>query len=140
MESHGNYLCDDYYPDVNTLTKDIINGDMTIVSFEDEIVAIYVTNTEYDKEYDDAKWQLPNVKFLIVHRLCVNPKFQNRGLARIIVKHIEEEARQDGFESIRLDTFMGNPYSLRLYKSLDYIETGRFFWRKGCLVIMEKVL
>ncbi len=140
MESQGIYQWDEDYPNLDILSQDITNEELTTVNIENEIAAIYVTNTEYDEEYDKVKWHFPDAKFMIVHRLCVSPKFQNKGLARIIVEHIEKEAKQKGFQSIRLDTFSGNPYSLRLYKSLGYTETGHFFWRKGCLITMEKLL
>lgn len=119
---------------------------MTVVLFENEaisqkeIVAVYVLNQECDEEYQNGNWNYPNARYYIIHRLCVNPKFQNQGIARQVMQHIEKELQNKGIESIRLDAFTENPYSLKLYQSLGYAITGHADWRKGRFYLMEKSL
>ena len=57
-----------------------------------------------------------------------------------MMEYAENKAREDGFESIHLDTFSGNPKALALYHKLGFIDVGEAFWARGRFVIMEKKL
>ncbi|MBQ0050546.1 MAG: GNAT family N-acetyltransferase, partial [Treponema sp.] len=88
--------------------------------------------------YKNGNWSYNGENFLVIHRLCVNPEFQNRGIGKFICLEIETMARLKNCQSIRLDCFTLNPISLKLYASLGYRETGFADWRKGRFVLMEK--
>lgn len=70
----------------------------------------------------------------------MNPKFKHRGIARQVMLHMEEEERQQGIESIRLDAFTKNPFALKLYEELGYVTVGYADFRKGRFKLMEKIL
>ena len=76
----------------------------------------------------------------MIHRLCVNPAFQNDGIGRSTMKWIEDVVSAKGIQAIRLDTFCENPIAIRLYESLGYQKVGYVHWRKGKFVLMEKLL
>lgn len=139
MNSNKIYQWDERYPDKEILAEDISKQEMTVVLQGTEIVAAYVLNQECDEEYKNGKWTQPDAKYYIIHRLCVNPEFQNQGIARQVMLHIEKELKQQKIESIRLDAFTDNPYALKLYQSLGYEITGYADWRKGRFHLMEKV-
>lgn len=80
MDSKGIYQWDNIYPDVDVLTKDIEKEQMYLAVSENEILSAFVINSECDDEYIKAEWNYPNLPYVVVHRLCVNPKFQNIGL------------------------------------------------------------
>ena len=82
---------DELYPDREILSEDISKNELTLGILKNEIASIYVVNTEYNEEYKFGSWQYPNATFCVIHRLCVNPKFQNRGIGVFTMKHIEEE-------------------------------------------------
>jgi len=65
-------------------------------------------------------------KVLVVHRLCVSPDYQNLGLAKQLMNFAESYAFGNQFQVIRLDAFLGNPYSQRLYHSLGYQEASGY--------------
>lgn len=76
----------------------------------------------------------------MIHRLCVNPKFQKRGIGTRTLQYIENQVKDQGIETIRLDVFTLNPYALRLYEKLGYNKVGYANWRKGRFQLMEKRL
>ena len=78
--------------------------------------------------------------FCVIHRLCVNPKFQKQGIAKKTLIYIEEKLQKECVKSIRLDVFTENPYALRLYEKAGYHKTGTADWRKGKFLLMEKLL
>lgn len=131
---------DELYPDEAILRDDIEKNQMFVGRCENRIASVYVLSGEYDEEYNHADWQYPDASFMILHRLCVHPDFQNRGIARRTMEQIETQVRESGIETIRLDAFSDNPYALRLYKGLGYHKTGTADWRKGLFYLYEKNL
>ncbi len=90
MENNGIFQWDEIYPDYFAIKRDIENKHMYIGVMNSEIVCAYVLNTHCDEEYKDGNWEDENADFIIVHRLCVNPDFQNKGIGYITMKYIEE--------------------------------------------------
>lgn len=131
---------DEVYPDEEVLHNDIDKKQLFVGTVKKKIAVIYVLNQECDDEYKNGKWKNENGLYYVIHRLCVGPDFQNNGIARITMEHIEKELIKEGAVSIRLDAFEQNPYALRLYDSLNYIKVGYADWRKGRFYLMEKVL
>lgn len=140
MVSQGIDQWDELYPLREDFEQDIHGGGLTVGMLDDEIVVIYTINGEYEPEYESAKWKEPDKPFCILHRLCVNPLFQNQGIARQTMEHIEREAAAKGIQAIRLDVFSQNPYALRLYRNRGFEEAGTARWRKGLFFLMEKYL
>lgn len=131
---------DERYPDRELLEEDISKNQLYIGIINDDIASAYVVNSECDEEYSAGDWQYPNASFCVIHRLCVNPKFQNKGVGTITMKHVEAEKKAEGVETIRLDAFTLNPYALKLYDKLGYLKVGTVDWRTGRFWLMEKKL
>ncbi len=138
MNDNKIYQWDELYPMREDLEEDIKRNELMAVFKENEIVAAYVVNQESDEQYENGTWKYIGEKYRVLHRLCVNPVFQNQGIARKVVSHMEEEQKQQGIKSIRLDVFTENPYAVKLYKSLGYKITGSVEFRKGKFYLMEK--
>ena len=82
MEKHGIYQWDILYPTEEVIVNDISNGELYIGKVEDIIAVIYVINKSYDVEYHNGDWQYPNAEYRIIHRLCVHPEYQQKGIAK----------------------------------------------------------
>lgn len=131
---------DEIYPDRAVLCDDIDRGQLYIGTMNDRIAVIYVLNQDCDEQYQNGQWLLPDKEFMVVHRLCVNPKWANQGIAKTTMLHIEAEVAKMGIQAIRLDAFTLNPFALKLYEGLGYSKTGYANWRKGKFYLMEKYL
>lgn len=107
---------------------------------EGKIVSVFVLNQECEEEYENGNWEHRESDFAVIHRLCVNPIFQNKKIGKKTMNIIEEMLRQKGIESVRLDAFSLNPYALKLYENLGYIKVGKVVWRKGQFYLFEKKL
>lgn len=101
-------------------------------------VSAYVLNQEYDEQYVHGVWKYPNSTFYVIHRLCVNPIFQNKRIGTSTMIHIENEVQKMGIDTIRLDAFALNPYAVQMYENLGYFKVGLAHWRKGEFHLMEK--
>ena len=140
MEKQGIHQWDEIYPDKAILEEDIAKNQMYIGKIDNEIAVCFVLSEECDEEYKNGKWQYPDAKFNVIHRLCVNPKFQNKGIATQTMIYIEKTSKAQEYEVIRLDCFTKNPYSQKLYEKAGYSVVGYADWRKGRFELREKKL
>jgi ribosomal protein S18 acetylase RimI-like enzyme len=87
-----------------------------------------------------APWSFKEGRFAVIHRLCVHPDFQGKGLAKKTMQLAQEMLKREGYGSIRLDTFSKNPIARRLYEHLGFSYVGEVNFRKGLFYLMEKAL
>jgi len=140
MIKNNIFQWDEIYPDKHIVEEDIRKKQLTVGTDNGKIVVIYTLNIECDEGYTNGEWKYTDSSYCVVHRLCVNPEYQNKGIGRQTMLRIENEARKMGVTSIRLDTFSENPYALKLYKNLGFRTAGYAYWRKGKFMLMEKIL
>lgn len=140
MNRNAIYQWDSIYPNINIIEEDIKKEQLYIGIYEGKIVSSYVLNQECDKQYNNGAWRYPNSTYYVLHRLCVNPQFQNKRIGTLTMLHIENEVKKMGADTIRLDVFSLNPYAVKLYENLGYCKVGLANWRKGTFYLMEKKL
>lgn len=140
MQEQNIFQWDKNYPIREDFLEDLRNNTLFVGLVEGEIVVIFTVNQICEPEYDDGDWQYPEEEYRIVHRLCVSPKFQGRGVGRRTLRHIEEELRGQKIGAVRLDTFTGNPKALALYTGSGYEKRGFVDWSKGRFCLLEKKL
>ncbi len=140
MEEEGIHQWDSIYPDTTVITEDIVRKQLSNGVIDGKIAVCFVLSEDYDEEYKNGQWQWPESKFCIIHRLCVSPDFQNKGIAAETLKYIEKLCKSQGYDSIRLDCFTENPYSRKLYDKAGYSVVGYADWRKGRFELREKKL
>ncbi len=140
MQMAGIDQWDEEYPNAHTITEDVERGDLHLCICEGEIAASFALNREVEEEYETANWEKPDANFIAMHRLCVSPDFQRRGIGRACMQEIDRFALDNGYNAVRLDTFSGNTKALPMYESLGFKSVGEAFWRKGRFIIFEKNL
>ncbi len=140
MEKDNIHQWDEIYPDKYILKEDITKNQMYIGKTDNKIAVCFVLSEECDEEYKNGCWKYPDSRFNVIHRLCVNPLFQNQGIAAKTLEYIENLSKSEGYDSIRLDCFTQNPYSRKLYDKAGYSITGYADWRKGRFELREKKL
>ena len=138
MEKEGIHQWDEIYPTTIEIGGDIQKNQMYIGKEGQDIAVCFTLSEECDEEYKNGSWQWPDSRFIVIHRLCVNPNYQNQGIAAKTLEFIEKTAKLQGYESIRLDCFTQNPYSRKLYDKAGYLVVGYADWRKGRFELREK--
>lgn len=73
---------DEIYPVREDFLEDIKKGQLYAGFMNGRIAVLYTLNKECDAQYARGKWQKEDEPFCVVHRLCVEPDFQNKGIAR----------------------------------------------------------
>lgn len=140
MRENKIFQWDKVYPSREVFAEDISKGELFVGTLDGDIAVLYTINRECDGEYDKCCWKYTDCEYRIIHRLCVDPKYQNRGIAKNTLKHIEAELKKSNVEAIRLDVFSNNPSALALYLNSGYEKAGTADWRMGRFFLMEKRL
>lgn len=140
MEKHDIYQWDEVYPTAKDFEADIKKENLYVAEENEKIVALYVISGESDEAYNNAEWKYPRETSLVLHRFCVSPGFQNRGIGKKVLNKIESQIKSMGYDSVRLDVFTKNPYAQKLYRNNGYEVRGFAEWRKGRFDLMEKKL
>ncbi|NNE77485.1 MAG: GNAT family N-acetyltransferase [Pricia sp.] len=120
MIEKGIYQWNDHYPSSDVFELDIARGELYVLVHEEKVIGTLVISTFMDEEYKSIPWLTANVKNLYVHRLSVHPEKQGRGYARQLMDFAESHGRNNGYTSIRLDTFSQNKRNQKFYETRGY--------------------
>lgn len=140
MEDMGIHQWDEIYPAEDIIKEDIVNTEMYIGLIDSVIASAFTLSPKHDKQYKIGNWQYDDLRYSVIHRLCVNPTYQNKGVGTQTMNFIEDIFKKENFEAARLDAFSQNPIALKLYKKFGYIKVGEVNWRKGLFYLFEKKL
>jgi GNAT superfamily N-acetyltransferase len=137
MKSAGIDQWDEIYPTRKDIARDIADGSMYVLEKGGRILSAVTLDTAAAPEYIDGHWQY-DLPYYVVHRLCVHPESQGKGIAAYTMRLAEERAKGQGLGALRLDAFAQNPAALRLYEKLGYQNVGSVRFRKGRYFLFEK--
>ncbi len=124
LRERGIHQWDEHYPTVEIVEADFAAGRMHVVVEEDRVIGSISLCETQDAEYARVAWTHEEPA-LVIHRLCVLPEMQGRGIASRLLEHAEKLAVERGYLSIRLDTYTGNPTSVALYLKRGYTIAGQ---------------
>lgn len=129
MEEEGIYQwCISTYPTVQIVKCDAAGGELYLLKDGPNYLACLTLNEEQSPEYETLPWSYDGRKVLVIHRLVVDPPVQGRGIAKTMMAFAHRCAVNDGYSSIRLDAYSGNPRALKLYEGLGYQKAGQVFF------------
>jgi ribosomal protein S18 acetylase RimI-like enzyme len=137
MNSEGIAQWDEVYPGRSVLEADIAHHQLHVAEYNHQVAGFITLNEEASPEYNDVPWQYPG-KALIVHRFTVDPARQGQGLGTALMDYAEEQARERGYDTLRLDAFTKNPPAVALYEKRGYRKAGTVLFRKGLFYCYEK--
>jgi ribosomal protein S18 acetylase RimI-like enzyme len=140
MRRHGIEQWDDLYPDRTTIEADVGSCEAFVATHETGLVGYVALGALQDPEYAEVSWEFTAVPTVVIHRLMVDPAYQGRGFARVLMGFAEEHALTSGYRAVRLDAFVGNPRALHLYERLGYREAGTLRHRTGLFRCFEREL
>jgi GNAT superfamily N-acetyltransferase len=131
----------DGYPNPEVVQKDIEKGE-GFVLVEGETIIGYsavLINDEPAYEKIDGNW-LTNDDFVVIHRVAISEKHLGKGLAKMIIKHIEDFALSNNIYSVKADTNFDNRAMIKIFENLGYMYCGEVFFRGSPRKAYEKEL
>lgn len=130
MIKNGIFQWNEHYPSRAAFEADIDRGELYLLVIEEEIIGTIVVSTLMDEEYLPIEWLTENGRNIYIHRLGVHPNRQGKGYAQQMMQFAENHARDNGFISVRLDTFSQNTRNQRFYEKRGFQKLGDIFFPK----------
>ncbi|WP_411766229.1 GNAT family N-acetyltransferase [Winogradskyella sp. A3E31] len=130
MISIGIYQWNSHYPTKAAFQNDVAKKELYVTIENNQIVGCVVISTFMDEEYIPIKWLTPNNNNIYIHRLAIHPSCQGQGKAQELMTFAENFAKQEGFTSVRLDTFSKNERNQRFYEQRGYKKLGNIYFPK----------
>jgi ribosomal protein S18 acetylase RimI-like enzyme len=131
------------YPNHETALEDINQGWLFVLQGEAGPAAVITLNQSLDipeEEKYGISWQGEG-PYGVIHRFCVDPKYQGQGLGKQILRSAGEYAAGRGWQSLRLMVMEANRFALGLYSRMGFEVRGEFpVENHGKFLFMEKSL
>ena len=124
----GIFQWNENYPSKVVLLEDIALQQIWKLEESNAIIGLIVISEIEDQEYEHVKWLTKNGKNLYIHRLAVHPNFQGKGFAQKLMDFAESFAKENGYNSIRLDTFSQNKRNQQFYEKRNYIKLESIYF------------
>ena len=137
----GSKQWQDGYPNPEVVQKDIEQGE-GFVLVEGETIIGYsavLINDEPAYEKIEGNW-LTNNDFVVIHRVAISEKYLGKGLAKMIIKNIEDFALSNNIYSIKADTNFDNIAMIKIFENSGYAYCGEVYFRGSSRKAYEKVL
>ena len=128
MINLGIFQWNDQYPTAKSFANDISRQELYVLLNEDRIIGMVALTTIMDEEYKPVEWLTKSRNNLYIHRLGVHPDFQGQGYAQKIMDYAEHFAKENGYNSVRLDTFSKNRRNQRFYEQRGYIRLENIYF------------
>ncbi len=137
----GSNQWQDGYPNPEVIQKDIEKGKGFVLVDGETIIgySAVLINDEPAYEKIEGKW-LTNGNFVVLHRVAISEKYLGKGLAKMILKYIEEFAVSNNIYSIKADTNFDNIAMMKIFESSGYTYCGEVYFRGSPRKAYEKFL
>ncbi|MDI6046037.1 GNAT family N-acetyltransferase [Flavobacterium yafengii] len=137
----GSNQWQDGYPNPEVIQKDIEKREGFVLVDGETIIgySAVLINDEPAYEKIEGKW-LTNGDFVVLHRVAISEKYLGKGLAKMILKYIEEFAVSNNIYSVKADTNFDNIAMMKIFESSGYTYCGEVYFRGSSRKAYEKVL
>lgn len=114
------------YPSEHVPQTKIPTGTMYVLEEDGAICGSMVLNHIQPAEYRDIDWLYPAAddEVLVIHTLCISPRFAGRGYGRQMVRFAMEQAQAQGCRVIRIDTWEHNEPAKHFYAGQGFRLAG----------------
>jgi len=131
------------YPNMDVVQRDVEKGNAYVLTEDGHVIAmstvIFNDEPTYERIYE-GQW-LSRGDFVVIHRVAVNNRYQNRGIASYMIGEIEKMVMQAMIPSIKIDTHKDNLPMRKVLEKSGYIYCGRIVLLDGnSRVAYEKLL
>jgi len=130
MIKQGIYQWNEHYPSIEKLQADIEKQELFKLVSNDKILGVIVLTPVKDEEYEPINWLSITENNLYVHRLATHPDHWGSGLGQQLMGFAENLAREENYESVRLDTFSLNQRNHKFYEARGYQKLGNIYFPK----------
>ena len=129
LRLQGNGQWQDGYPNRDDFINDINNQRLFVIFDQnnpDNVIALCALTyreEDYHHLYEGA-W-LTDLPYMVMHRVAIKEKYQGRGYGKLLFKLFEDQAKLEGYRSLRVDTHEGNAIMRHLIAQAGFSYCGK---------------
>lgn len=146
MHQQGRNQWQQGYPNPEVIANDVLQEIGRVLVLDGKVVGycalIYAGEPCYDTI--EGRWltssDSAHCRYSVVHRIGVDPDYANRGLASRFLQLLMQESRDDGCESMRIDTNNDNVQMLHILPKLGFERCGNVVLPDGPRIAFEHLL
>lgn len=137
----GSNQWQDGYPNMEVVKSDIEKKIGFVFTQNDTIIgySAVIINDEPDYINIEGKW-LSDQDFIVYHRVAISEEFLAKGMAKKMMKLIEQYALSKNIYSLKADTNHDNIPMMKIFEKLGYTFCGIVYIRQSPRRAYEKVL
>ncbi len=137
----GSNQWQDGYPNMEVVKSDIEKKIGYVFTQNDTIIgySAVIINDEPDYINIEGKW-LSDKDFIVYHRVAISEEFLAKGMAKKMMKLIEQYALSKNIYSLKADTNHDNIPMMKIFEKLGYTFCGIVYIRQSPRRAYEKVL
>ena len=137
----GSTQWQDGYPNLQVVNNDIEKGQGFVLVEGETIIGYSAVIINDEPAYDEieGKW-LTTDDFVVIHRVAISEKHLGKGLAKMIIRYVEEFALKNDIYSIKADTNFDNTAMIKIFDKMGYTLCGLVYLRESPRKAYEKVL
>ena len=141
MKTYNNTQWDENYPQPIHFENDIKNHSLYVYEKNGDFYGFICANFVEPDEYSDIDW-CSKEKSLVLHRMSINPKFRNCGVATELIKFCEDYAIKNNVKYLKTDTYSLNIKMNSLLKKIGYVHRGnmKFLGKEKDFFCYDKIL
>lgn len=131
------------YPNEADILQDIHQQKGYFLTDGTNYMAYLCLDPDGEPTYMEIKgqWLTPlEQQYLVIHRLAFDPAFRGQGLSAAVFALAEDFCREQGIQSIRVDTDPQNKIMQRSIKSAGYVECGTILFAGSDKIAFEKLV
>ncbi|MGI9527570.1 MAG: GNAT family N-acetyltransferase [Weeksellaceae bacterium] len=138
----GSEQWQDGYPNRTIIENDIQKRYGYVLAQNQEILfyAALIGDKEPAYEAMEEAWLTSNQTYAVIHRVAASPKAAGKGLSKIMMDFLENEAKENGYKSIRIDTNYDNHAMLKILENRGYSYCGTVYFRGSARKAFEKLI
>lgn len=130
MIAIGIYQWNEHYPTKERFQKDVELQELYVLEEDNIVIGIIVLTDFMDEEYIPIPWLTNNENNLYIHRVAVHPDYWGKGYAQQLMDFAEGFAKNNEYQSVRLDTFSQNQRNQKFYEIRGYQRLGNIYFPK----------
>jgi ribosomal protein S18 acetylase RimI-like enzyme len=130
------------YPSTEHIRQDLENGRIYLVRDRKVCKGMVTLNETESEDYMQLEFPSGRNKPLYLKNLAVHPRWQGKGIAKLLIDYASKFAREKGFNCIRLDVYNSCENSKKLCEKQSFKEVALFHrpYQKIPYVCYEKLI
>ncbi len=116
-------------PDMASLARQISRDSAYVYELDENIMAYAYLSNDYEPTYASVANDMKRNNPYTIHTFCVNKNTKELGVATNFMKDIIKKAREDGKDSLRIDTHEDNFKMRGLIEKMDFEFRGVIYIR-----------